>query len=389
MEKNTPNIEEKNNNSIYSDEFISSLGMERDEKLVDSSYSDFFRNKDIMAMFSEAFDLKDSKTRKILLSLDEADQKSVLTSLTSRLYNNIVNKMDDIDYGTIPNSKGDITKIDNFDKLTECVSLLSDIAKEFKQDTSAMDTVSLAISNVETRKDLFERAFKFDCEIPQMTYNNIVLSIISSVSLLIATCIEFIKTPNKDTFDIVLDKVSYAKTKNNMLFNTLKKFNKICANNNFDKSMNNIIKEKVNGGYSEGAITLGAGVAAKIGIGIAIGAIALIVVKNLFDILREPVYLFYALRVRISDFFDMQADLIQMNIYNLQNNNTMDEEKKEHIIAKQLEHAERFRKYANTFEVKVKKAESDAYKELTQDSKKVKFDDVSNEIPDSAVSALF
>lgn len=389
MEKNTPNIEEKNNNSIYSDEFISSLGMERDEKLVDSSYSDFFRNKDIMAMFSEAFDLKDSKTRRILLSLDEADQKSVLTSLTSRLYNNIVNKMDDIDYGTIPNSKGDITKIDNFDKLTECVSLLSDIAKEFKQDTSAMDTVSLAISNIETRKDLFERAFKFDCEIPQMTYNNIVLSIISSVSLLIATCIEFIKTPNKDTFDIVLDKVSYAKTKNNMLFNTLKKFNKICANNNFDKSMNNIIKEKVNGGYSEGAITLGAGVAAKIGIGIAIGAIALIVVKNLFDILREPVYLFYALRVRISDFFDMQADLIQMNIYNLQNNNTMDEEKKEHIIAKQLEHAERFRKYANTFEVKVKKAESDAYKELTQDSKKVKFDDVSNEIPDSAVSALF
>lgn len=389
MEKNTPNIEEKNNNSIYSDEFISSLGMERDEKLVDSSYSDFFRNKDIMAMFSEAFDLKDSKTRRILLSLDEADQKSVLTSLTSRLYNNIVNKMDDIDYGTIPNSKGDITKIDNFDKLTECVSLLSDIAKEFKQDTSAMDTVSLAISNIETRKDLFERAFKFDCEIPQMTYNNIVLSIISSVSLLIATCIEFIKTPNKDTFDIVLDKVSYAKTKNNMLFNTLKKFNKICANNNFDKSMNNIIKEKVNGGYSEGAITLGAGVAAKIGIGIAIGAIALIVVKNLFDILREPVYLFYALRVRISDFFDMQADLIQMNVYNLQNNNTMDEEKKEHIIAKQLEHAERFRKYANTFEVKVKKAESDAYKELTQDSKKVKFDDVSNEIPDSAVSALF
>ena len=389
MEKNTPNIEEKNNNSIYSDEFISSLGMERDEKLVDSSYSDFFRNKDIMAMFSEAFDLKDSKTRKILLSLDEADQKSVLTSLTSRLYNNIVNKMDDIDYGTIPDSKGDITKIYNFDKLTECVSLLSDIAKEFKQDTSAMDTVSLAISNVETRKDLFERAFKFDCEIPQMTYNNIVLSIISSVSLLIATCIEFIKTPNKDTFDIVLDKVSYAKTKNSMLFNTLKKFNKICANNNFDKSMNNIIKEKVNSGYSEGAITLGAGIAAKIGIGIAIGAIALVVIKNLFDILREPVYLFYALRVRISDFFDMQADLIQMNVYNLQNNNTMDEEKKEHIIAKQLEHAERFRKYANTFEVKVKKAESNAYKELTQDSKKVKFDDVSNEIPDSAVSALF
>ena len=389
MEKNTPNIEEKNNNSIYSDEFISSLGMERDEKLVDSSYSDFFRNKDIMAMFSESFDLKDSKTRRILLALNEADQKSVLTSLTSRLYNNIVNKMDDIDYGTIPNSKGDITKIDNFDKLTESVSLLSDIAKEFKQDTSAMDTVALAISNVETRKDLFERAFKFDCEIPQITYNNIVLSIISSVSLLIATCIEFIKTPNKDTFDIVLDKVSYAKTKNSMLFNTLKKFNKICANNNFDKSMNNIIKEKVSGGYSEGAITLGAGVAAKIGLGIAIGAIALIVIKNLFDILREPVYLFYALRVRISDFFDMQADLIQMNVYNLQNNNTMDEEKKEHIIAKQLEHAERFRKYANAFEVKIKKAEDDAYKELTQDSKKVKFDDVSNEIPDSAVSALF
>ena len=53
-------------------------------------------------VITEHFDIHDNKTRKVLLALDETDQSSVLNSLTSKLYDNIVEKVDDIDFGDIP-----------------------------------------------------------------------------------------------------------------------------------------------------------------------------------------------------------------------------------------------------------------------------------------------
>ena len=63
---------------------------------------------------NEHFDIYDNRTRNILLAVNEADQDGVMKSLADKLYSHIVEKVDDIDFGTIPLSKGDITKIDNY-----------------------------------------------------------------------------------------------------------------------------------------------------------------------------------------------------------------------------------------------------------------------------------
>ena len=361
--------------------FNPDLGLTRSEELTKSSYEDFFRDPKVMTAFTEHLDLSDSLTRKAVIHMNEADQGSILTALTSKLYDNIVSKVDDIDYGEIPSTKGDITKLSNYNKLNECVELLRNILKEFKQDTAPIDEIAKAISNVSVNKDIFTRAYKFDCELPIIMYNNVVLSIISGVSYMIATCIEFMKTPNQDTFQITLDKVAFAKTKNNMLYNNLKKFNKCCASGEFQKGMEHILQHRIKKLGEAAAITTG--IVATIGIA---GIIAII--THIIPILREMVFFFYYTRMRVSDFFDIQADLLQMNAYNVENNSSKDDADKERIVSKQLKIVELFRKIANKISFTGRKAEVETSKEIVRSSKKMKLNDISDEIPDS-VSVLF
>lgn len=362
-------------------------GLTNSKELEDSKYSEFFRDPKIMSAFTEHLDMSDRLTRKAILHLNEAEQGGVLTALTSKLYDNIVSKVDDIDYGDIPATKGDITELPNYQKLEECTSLLRDILKEYKQDTGPIDEIATAISNVSTRKSTFEKAFKYNVELPTIMYNNVVLTIISAVSYMIATTIEFMKTPNRDSFQITLDKVAYAKTKNNMLYQNLKKFNKCCKNGDFDKAMDHVIKHRVDKlveqNLGEAAATIGA-------ISVA-GAVALgvLVVLNIIPILREMVFFFYYSRMRVSDFFDIQADLLQMNAYNVENNSAKTNEDKERIVSKQLKIVELFRKIANKISFTGRKAEVESTKEIANSSKKMKIGELGEEVPDTVTSALF
>ena len=363
------------------------FGFNPDEKLTDSgslksdpAYSEFFRDPKVMASFTEHLDISDKLTRKCILGLNEAEQNSVLTALTSKLYDNIVSKIDDIDYGDIPATKGDITALPNYSKIEECVTLLRDILKEYKQDTAPIDEIATAISNVSTRKSLFEKAFKYNVELPIVMYNNVVLTIISSISYMIATTIEFMKTPNRDSFQITLDKVAYAKTKNCMLYNNLKKFNKSCKTGELDKALGHVIEHRVDK-LTEAAIGIATGV--------TIAAAVTLLVLNIVPILREMVFFFYYTRMRVSDFFDIQADLLQMNAYNIENNSAKTNEEKERIVSKQLKIVELFRKAANKISFTGRKAEVESTKEIAANSKKMKIGDLGDDVSDNVASALF
>lgn len=368
--------------------FTPELGLTRSESLSDSDYGDFFRDPKIMSTFTEHLDLSDSLTRKAVIAMNEADQGAILTALTSKLYDNIVSKVDDIDYGEIPMSKGDVTKLSNYEKIRECIELLKNILKEFKQDDAPVEEISKALSNVSANKDIFTRGFKFNCELPIIMYNNTVLAIITGVSYMIATCIEFMKTPNQDTFQITLDKVAYAKTKNNMLYNNLKRFNKSCDSGDFQKAMEHVLQNRIKGLGEAAAI--GTFIATWAGKAVAAAGIAgiIAIITHIIPILREMVFFFYYTRMRVSDFFDIQADLLQMNAYNVENDPNKDEKQKERIVSKQLKIVELFRKIANKISFTGRKAEVEATKEITNTSKKMKLNDISDELPDS-VSALF
>lgn len=341
-------------------------------------YSSIYRSK----QFNEAmkyFDNEDTMTRNILLSVNEADQNVVMTSLANKLYSHIVEKVDEIDFGTIPNSKGDITKIDNFDELMDCINIISDILQQYHQDTSPVETITVAIQNMIDRTDMFEKAYKLNVEMPIIIYNTITLSIVSAVSYLISSCIEFVKLPEDRGFDIAMDKVGATKVKEAILFNDLKRFNNICADGSFDKAMDYVIKQNANNF---------AGASFVFGVSSVVVVIGILL--SIIPLIRELIFFFYYSRAKVSDYFDAQSSLLLMNAYNIENNLTRDDKNKKKIANDQRKIAEKFKKISNTFKVNLKTGEKKAVEETNKlDKQKFKHDEVLDSIPDSSNSVLF
>lgn len=320
----------------------------------------YIPNPDLEKTFVEFFDCRDQITRRKLMAMTEAEHNSALTNLTSKLYDQIVKKTHSIDYGEIPKTKGDISKLSNYEDLMDTLGILKGIVKEYKQNTKPIDDISVAIGNLSGRKDMFERAFRYDCELPMLMYNNLVMAVIAGTSFMITSCIEFIKAPRDETFIIQLDKVAYNKSKDALLYNSLAKFNKSCESGDFDKAMNMIIDKKIR---------------KFTGIAVASGIVAgVIILVNIIPILRELTYFFFYVKNSISDFFGVQADLLMMNAYNVQRNEALDADDKDEIVEKQLAIANRFRDISNKFAIDRKKAEVEATRDIEKSGKKYKLD---------------
>lgn len=328
------------------------------------------------------FDIEDDMTRNILFSVNEADQNTIMVSLANKLYSHIVDKVDDIDFGTIPLSKGDVTKIEHYNQLTDCIAIIAQILEQYHQETKPIETIATALQNIIDRTDMFTKAYRFNIEMPIVAYNTIVLSIVSSVSYMISGCIEFVKNSSSQGFEISLNKAGLSKTKERMLFKQLEKFNKMCSTGEFDNTITHVISENLkreSGIISEGIGTILLGAAA------AVGAVIAFVL-----LLRELIFIaFYACQ-KASDYFDTNATLLQMNAYNIENNLTMDEKQKKEISSKQKKIADKFKKISNALNVKARMAEAKAEKELKKlDDKKYKYNDIMDSIPDSSNAVLF
>jgi len=330
--------------------------------------------------FVEAFDYNDNHTRKTLMSMNEVEHNKVLTDLTSKLYDQVVSKAHNIDYGEIPKTKGDITKLSNFEEMLDTLRIIKGIIKEYKQDSKPVDDISVAISHIQSRKDLFERAFRYDCELPMLMYDNMVMAVVTGTTYMITSCIEFIKAPKDESFSIQLNKVAYNKSKDNLIYNSISKFNKSCESGDFDKAMQMIIDKKIK---KFSGVTIAAGIAAGV-----------ILLVNIVPLMRELTFMFYYNKTKVSDFFAVQADLLTMNAYNVQHNETLDPAERDEIYEKQMAIATKFRNISNKFNIEEKRAEVSATKDIENTGKKYKLDDDANIVADeddnnSEASVLF
>ena len=64
--------------------------------------------------------------------------------------------------------------------------------KEYKQSLEPTQIVKSAIENIKSRTERWQKAYTLNLEFPIVMYNTIVLSIVSSISFLIAIYINFI-----------------------------------------------------------------------------------------------------------------------------------------------------------------------------------------------------
>lgn len=325
-------------------------------------------------IIKEHFDITDTTTRKILLAVNEADQGNILHDLSNKLYKKIVDKVGDIDFGQIPQSKGDIDNLDCMLSTLETLDIMEKLINQYRQDITPIREVTTAIQNVRAHKEYFVRGFVLKQELPMMIYNTTVLSIISSTSFLLSTIIDFVKDPN-GTYQASLDRVGLKKSKEHLLIKNLAKFNASCAKGDMKKVLAATTNTSVREGVILGSIAM---------IPVVVATIAIII-----PILREVIYFFYYIQVKLKDFLSYQADLVQMNIYNLEADENVEPERKHEIMTKQSNVVNKLRTVANKFDIESKKAENKAMQEIKQENSKYKISDVITQMPDSAVDSLF
>jgi hypothetical protein len=212
-----------------------------------------------------------------------------------------------------------------------------------------------------------------------------VLAVIESISYMVSMCVDFVKSPSQDTMQILIDKSALTKSKGHMLFKNIESFNDAYRKGQVEKAMMHIINDNAakKNFLGFGLYTGGAVAAAVIGLA---GLLFCII-----PIIRELIFLFFYYRVRVSEFFDLQSDLLQVNAYNVENGRLdLSKEERKKISAKQMKVAENFRSIARKIAVDGAAAEKNAIRDVKiEDSKKYKASDIMEELPDSASSALF
>lgn len=326
----------------------------------------------------EYFDITDRETRKVLVTINEADQNQVMGSLATKLYDAIVKKVTDIDFGQIPQSRGDITKIPNYLDMVECLTTIRDMMVASKQSTQTPDIIFLSIENMKKYQKIWEKGYVLDNEMAIVFYNTIALSIVSAISLLTSATVEFVKNPQSDVIDLELARVANHKTKDNLLFKNLDKFNKACRKGDIEKIFNEVLKAQRQ--LKEETI-----VKENIAAILFTGAMVLGLLSTVIPILHQLTNALYCLRQNVAEYLAGEADVIRLNAEKVQYNRAKSPEQKKKIIARQHKIADHFKKWSNKLMIKANKADVEANKKIKEEnSNKSKIGDVVDEMPDSA-----
>ena len=182
---------------------------------------------------SKSLDMNDKETRLTCTVVNEAEQDELFRNITDKITMNIT----DIDFGSIPDSEGDITKIENYELLVDALQDLEDLYTRYRhrQNLTQINVVKYAIENVKANKGLFIKAFAARADLRMLTYNTTVLSIVASVSFLISAtaAIEFFFDTKTKNLNLVIDSAVLKGNSNyKLLLDNLVKFNKLCKDKN-------------------------------------------------------------------------------------------------------------------------------------------------------------
>ena len=116
------------------------------------------------------------------------------------------------------------------------------------------------------------------------------------------------------------------------------------------------------------------------------------IMKALIPLIRNIVYWRYSKRQAKADYYEAQAELIQMNAYQLMYNDTIDIERRKSIYDKQMKIVEKYRARANKYAIDNTVATKSAERLKNSEAREFNvrdFEMQSGDVFDSGNSVLF
>lgn len=286
---------------------------------------------------SESTQIKNYQENVYYASLSESEKFTVSEKLIAALYKSSMEKYSIIDFGKIPDSKGDIDRLDHISDINDTIDIITQIAPDMPE----LKTINDTLMTLRTFKKELCLGYMQDSALIIMIYNTTVLSLFSAISLAMKICLDFLRTPNGDiqTSSNIMYK---SNSQYNVLIDNLNKFNQSAQKGDLKKVFDSCLKKD----NFIGGIGLGVGLTVGTGtiVGIALVASAIVIVP----IIRELLYFNYNLRMNISEFFKTQAEFLEINVTELRATNNA---KNSNVIKKQQQRIKTLQNLANKFEV--------------------------------------
>ena len=259
---------------------------------------------DLSTVFKEACsfcDWDDRETLAALRTINESEQRSISYAVAEKLYDNVAGKakLANLDFTEITKTKGDITKLDGFDELNETIKILDNAQSKLHLKGKAINVVATAMNNLMAKRSIFKSAFRTGNSILMDTYKFGAMAVIASTSLITISLTDYFIAPDHSasvSINIVnkkrlfkQDTREYTLLDQSPLIINLEKFNKMCETNGLEEVEKALAKVKRS---NFGGVEIAAGT-----------VVAVIVLYNLVDILRELVYYFLSAKASVSEYF--------------------------------------------------------------------------------------
>ena len=302
-----------------------------------------------------------------IYALTEAEQAIVNDRMVGNLYQSAL-KRRDIDFGDIPNSRGDIQKFGGYDNMIATVSMLKELTKKFGIKMAELNIVEDAIDNIRIQKRVFEKGYQLDIDFIKMYYQALVLACVDATTLLLASYVDFTKTVNNIDFQIKKGKG----ISGNICLDSLDKFNKTVKDGSFVKFANSLLnKKRENFGGSIPLIGAAATPAGSVFVAATLAA-------SIVPILRGLLFFFYDSKMAFSEKLAYQKELLEMNKASL-DANSMDAQKRMKVMNKQQKYIEKLDRMSDKIRVTHQLANKSSAEAIADDNKNYNINDINND----------
>lgn len=220
-----------------------------------------------------------------------------------------------IDFGDIPDSKGDIEKCKYYENTVQCLDIIKELQSKNHIIDDNVSIVKTAISNMLRFRPQFTMGYRMNQDFIKLTYNSLVMAIVDATAMLTRSYVDYIMTAEPEY------KISINDKKRGILcIDSLKSFNASCNDGTMLDSMNYMLNSHKK---------------ALIGEEVVISGVIVLALLSLVPIIRELIYFYYNSRVKLSDYLAMEADFLEMNSMAVKSSGKSPAERKE--IAKKQE----------------------------------------------------
>lgn len=264
-------------------------------------------------------------------ALTESEVKQINNAMITNLYKSALDK-GYVNFDSIPDSKGDITKYEGYDNLLGSINLLKELSNKGNMKIKELDVLETSLMNIKTYKAQFERGFALGHEFVMMEYNSLVYACVEATSTLISSYVDFVKKVDKTEFKIIKGKG----LNGNLCLKNLELFNNSVKKGDFNKMMSHLLQSERENfvGSSVGAGVLVAGM----------------ITLSIIPLIRELIYYFYYSRMVVSEYLHHQSLFLEMNRVNIESSSLPAKEKNV-IIKKQTEYAKQLDKLSEKIKV--------------------------------------